>query len=637
METHKFTTQTDVWSFGVVLGEIFNDGATPYSGLDNLVVMTRVMSGRPDEKPATCPECIWENVISPCWNYDPAQRPSFAKLAERLESFDGGASTGVSTLQIGVATSSEHKDAGSNAGVGAGAGADINYVVQGSEAEREEQKRNSQMMYDTPEGGGGALADYVVQGSAAERNTLKQESQMMYAISDGAGAGASSSTYGSAPLAAAQSSTYNRLSVVSARSASPEQSMYNRLSTASSIRPTPEQQPENYSRLTPRPPANVVVNPAFEHKQLVAQNNYEYAEHTPQGKPTPSGGGDGASNGIHAAAAQSGGDSGAYEYSKHQPQGKPTPNSVDGGRNGGISAAVQSGSGGAASEYSEHQPQGKPAPNGEDDGGGGGAYEYSKHQLTGRPTTAAPTEVEHSAEGETHRNCLYESSDAIPVPSKGDDNALGGGSSGGDHEEAGSEDGTRRNTLYESSDAIPVPKPTTGSTIEPATAAKKHAERNENALVSGSGSVVRESGGSNPAPALAASEAVGGGSSVESTPPDIVARALWDAESNGEKKVLSAPRAGILLAKSGLAKNALRRIWGQAKAGSSTSKATMSEDEFVKAYMLVVEAGGRFDSADIQEALGNAGAGRRSPDYEDVDPVTRMLQSSTDAVENSEV
>ena len=587
METHKFTTQTDVWSFGVVLGEVFNDGATPYSGLDNLVVMTRVMAGRPDEKPATCPEFIWENVISPCWNYDPAQRPSFAKLAERLESFDGGASTGVSTLQIGVAMCSDHKDAGSDAG----AGVDINYVVQGSEAERAEQKRTSQMMYGTPEGGGGALADYVVQGSAAERNTLKQESQMMYAVSDGAGAGASSSMYSSAPPAAAQSSMYNRLSVVSARSASPEQSMYNRLSTASDIRPTLEQEPENYSRLTPRPPANVVVNPAFEHKQLVAQNNYEYAEHTPQGKPTQSGGGVGASNVIHAAAAQSGGDSGAYEYSEHQPQGKPTPNGVDGGRNGGLSAAVQS-------------------------GGGGAAYEYSEHELTGGPTTTDPTELEHSAEGETHRNSLYESSDTIPVPSNDDGNTLGGGSSSA-NEEAGSEDGTRRNTLYESSDAIPVPKPTT----EPTTAAKKHAARNEHARVTGSGSVASESGGSNPAPALAAPEAVGDGSSVESTPPDTVARALWGAESNGEKKVLSAPRAGILLAKSGLAKNALRRIWGQAKAGSSTSKATMSEDEFVKAYMLVVAAGGRFDSADIQEALGIAGAGGRSPDYEAVDPV----------------
>lgn len=85
METLKFTTQTDVWSFGITVAEVFNDGKRPYAGLDNLVVLTSVMAGQHDKRPETCPDNVWETVLLPCWQHDPRNRPSFEELAAALE------------------------------------------------------------------------------------------------------------------------------------------------------------------------------------------------------------------------------------------------------------------------------------------------------------------------------------------------------------------------------------------------------------------------------------------------------------------------------------------------------------------------------------------------------------------------
>jgi len=72
------------------------------------------------------------------------------------------------------------------------------------------------------------------------------------------------------------------------------------------------------------------------------------------------------------------------------------------------------------------------------------------------------------------------------------------------------------------------------------------------------------------------------------------ARELWNAgKPSGDGSVLPAAQAGKLLAKSGLEKAILRKIWNKAKAGS-ISKVEMNEIEFLKAYEYVLEAGGTF-------------------------------------------
>ena len=54
--------------------EIFNDGAKPYDGWDNLTVMTRVMMGEKMGQP-NCPDDVWNKIFVPCFAFEPENRP----------------------------------------------------------------------------------------------------------------------------------------------------------------------------------------------------------------------------------------------------------------------------------------------------------------------------------------------------------------------------------------------------------------------------------------------------------------------------------------------------------------------------------------------------------------------------------
>jgi len=79
----KFSTQSDVWSFGVVLWEIFSYGQIPYQGMSNLETTEAVKSGYRMAAPKDCPNQIIE-MMSSCWNEDPEKRPTFKELNQRI-------------------------------------------------------------------------------------------------------------------------------------------------------------------------------------------------------------------------------------------------------------------------------------------------------------------------------------------------------------------------------------------------------------------------------------------------------------------------------------------------------------------------------------------------------------------------
>ena len=81
-----WTAKSDVWSFGIVLWEIFTLGAFPYPGLTALETTEKIRIGYRMDKPARCPDQISE-VMSDCWSADPNDRPAFDKVKLRLETF----------------------------------------------------------------------------------------------------------------------------------------------------------------------------------------------------------------------------------------------------------------------------------------------------------------------------------------------------------------------------------------------------------------------------------------------------------------------------------------------------------------------------------------------------------------------
>ncbi|CAI9730647.1 ALK tyrosine kinase receptor-like [Octopus vulgaris] len=76
-----FSTKTDVWSFGVLLWEIFSLGCSPYPGLGNQDVIQHVTYGGRMGKPRSCPDAIFEVMLS-CWNSDANERPDFNIIME---------------------------------------------------------------------------------------------------------------------------------------------------------------------------------------------------------------------------------------------------------------------------------------------------------------------------------------------------------------------------------------------------------------------------------------------------------------------------------------------------------------------------------------------------------------------------
>ncbi|XP_040824772.1 leukocyte tyrosine kinase receptor isoform X2 [Ochotona curzoniae] len=79
-----FTPKTDSWSFGVLLWEIFSLGYMPYPGRTNQEVLDFVVAGGRMDPPRGCPGPVYR-IMTQCWQHQPALRPSFASILERLQ------------------------------------------------------------------------------------------------------------------------------------------------------------------------------------------------------------------------------------------------------------------------------------------------------------------------------------------------------------------------------------------------------------------------------------------------------------------------------------------------------------------------------------------------------------------------
>ncbi|XP_066487976.1 vascular endothelial growth factor receptor 2 [Tiliqua scincoides] len=79
-----YTIQSDVWSFGVLLWEIFSLGASPYPGVKiDEEFCRRLKEGTRMRPPDyTTPE-MYQTMLD-CWHGNPKQRPTFSELVEHL-------------------------------------------------------------------------------------------------------------------------------------------------------------------------------------------------------------------------------------------------------------------------------------------------------------------------------------------------------------------------------------------------------------------------------------------------------------------------------------------------------------------------------------------------------------------------
>ncbi|XP_017309106.1 high affinity nerve growth factor receptor isoform X2 [Ictalurus punctatus] len=79
----KFTTESDIWSFGVVLWEIFTYGKQPWYQLSNSEAIECITQGRELERPRTCPKEVHQ-LMQGCWQREPQQRLVIKEVYNRL-------------------------------------------------------------------------------------------------------------------------------------------------------------------------------------------------------------------------------------------------------------------------------------------------------------------------------------------------------------------------------------------------------------------------------------------------------------------------------------------------------------------------------------------------------------------------
>ncbi|XP_064199105.1 hepatocyte growth factor receptor [Anguilla rostrata] len=83
LQTHKFTSKSDVWSFGVLLWELMTRGAPPYSDVNSFDITVFLLQGRRLLQPEFCPDSLY-NVMIECWHPKPQRRPTFSELVSRI-------------------------------------------------------------------------------------------------------------------------------------------------------------------------------------------------------------------------------------------------------------------------------------------------------------------------------------------------------------------------------------------------------------------------------------------------------------------------------------------------------------------------------------------------------------------------
>ncbi|XP_037303997.2 ephrin type-A receptor 2a [Pungitius pungitius] len=80
----KFTSASDVWSFGIVMWEVMAFGERPYWDMSNHEVMKAINEAFRLPAPMDCPSAVYQLMLQ-CWQHDRANRPRFTDIVNLLD------------------------------------------------------------------------------------------------------------------------------------------------------------------------------------------------------------------------------------------------------------------------------------------------------------------------------------------------------------------------------------------------------------------------------------------------------------------------------------------------------------------------------------------------------------------------
>ncbi|GAB0188424.1 tyrosine-protein kinase Tec [Grus japonensis] len=79
----KYSSKSDVWSFGVLMWEVFTEGKMPFESKSNSEVVREISQGNRLYRPHLASHTVYKVMYS-CWHEKPEGRPTFAELIETL-------------------------------------------------------------------------------------------------------------------------------------------------------------------------------------------------------------------------------------------------------------------------------------------------------------------------------------------------------------------------------------------------------------------------------------------------------------------------------------------------------------------------------------------------------------------------
>lgn len=83
LKQNKFSNKSDMWSFGILLWEIYTYGRVPYSKIPLADIVKCVEKGLRLELPEGCPPEIYD-IMKQAWDLQPEKRPSFCDVKVKL-------------------------------------------------------------------------------------------------------------------------------------------------------------------------------------------------------------------------------------------------------------------------------------------------------------------------------------------------------------------------------------------------------------------------------------------------------------------------------------------------------------------------------------------------------------------------
>ena len=78
-----FSEKSDVWSFGVLLWEVFTFGDMPWKGSNAKQIITMIEQGVRLNIAKFVTQKVWD-LIEQLWKFNPAQRPGFGSIVKKL-------------------------------------------------------------------------------------------------------------------------------------------------------------------------------------------------------------------------------------------------------------------------------------------------------------------------------------------------------------------------------------------------------------------------------------------------------------------------------------------------------------------------------------------------------------------------